>query len=185
MAAAVLAKIFIGIKRTMMAMVGLSTALGLGGGSGKGIGKGIGGFIGKVMIIGFASEALGALTRAILDIKDNPTKDLPPLEKQAVKSISRSDEMWWPIKKIDEWFFGSVGRDFVDTAAIRQVDKINQIAAGAGGPRSALYTHIPPAQNVNVKITMDKNAKEIIKAEIQQRDQQQINSLIPPSARSR
>ena len=174
------------IAKTTAALIGFGgAATAAGAGAGGASGKGIGGIIGKVMIVSFAAEALSALAREFLDIEDNPTKDLPPIEKQAVKSLSRSDEMWWPIKKIDEWIFGSVGRDFVDTAAIRQLDKINQIAAGAGGPRSALYTHIPPAQNVNVKITMDKNAKEIIKAEIQQRDQQQINSLIPPSARSR
>lgn len=175
------------IAKTAKALTGFGGAAAAAGAAGScgASGKGIGGFIGKVLIIGFAAEAMSALARVILDIKDNPTKDLPPIQKQAVKSLSRSDEMWWPIKKIDEWFFGSVGRDFVDTASIRRLDKIDQIAAGVGGPRSALYTHIPPAQNVNVNITMDKNAKEIIKAEVQQSTQQQINSLIPPSARSR
>ena len=67
---AAMAKIASGILRTMKAIAGISAMASLGGavGSGGASGKGIGGFIGKVMIVGFAAQALSALARAILQI---------------------------------------------------------------------------------------------------------------------
>lgn len=152
-------------------------------GAGGASGKGIGGFIGKVMIVGFAAQALSALARAILQIKDDPLEGKNEQDKTNITEMSGVKKIPAWIQAIDSFVFGGAGKDFALTAASRRYDKLDDLSTY--GPRSSLYNHIPPAQNVNVNITMDKNAKDFIKAEVQQSNQQQINSLIPPSTRSR
>ena len=176
---AAMAKIAAGIFRTMKAIAGISAMTGLSGASGKGIG----GLVGKVMILGFASQALSALARAILQIKDDPLEGKNEQDKANITEMSGVKKIPAWIQAIDSYVFRGTGRDFALTAASRRYDKLDDLSTY--GPKSALFTHIPPAQNVNVNITMDKNAKEFIKAEVQQNTQQQINSLIPPSTRSR
>ena len=176
---AAMAKIATGIFRTMKAIAGISAMAGLAGASTPG--KGIGGFIGKVMIVGFAAQALSALARAILQIKDDPLEGKNEQDKTNITERSGVKKIPTWIQAIDSFIFGGAGKDFALTAASRRYDKLDNLATY--GPKSALYTHIPPAQNVNVNITMDKNAKDFVKAEVQQNTQQQINSLIPPFLR--
>ena len=171
------------IWKAAAALTGFGGAAAGAAGAGGASGKGIGGFIGKVMIVGFAAQALSALARAILQIKDDPLEGKNEQDKTNITEMSGVKKIPAWIQAIDSFIFGGAGKDFALTSASRRYDKLDNLATY--GPKSSLYTHIPPAQNVNVNITMDQNAKDFVKAEVQQNTQQQINSLIPPSIRSR
>lgn len=160
-AAAALAKIFIGIKRTMMAMVGLSRIIAASAGVTAASGAAGGAIAGAGGAVTGAATGVAGLTLGGL---------LAPF--LAVGGMNMIyDSMGWNRSASDLNKFNKSGN----------LNTMQQQSIAAGAP--LWLQNAQNQQSVDVKITMDRNAKDLIKAEVQQSTQHQLNSMIPPFLR--
>ena len=174
---AAMAKIASGILRTMKTIAGISAMIGLGGSGGAAKV----GMIGKMFIIGAEVAFFMGITSAIIDAFGFREK----LEKVG-SGIYDATHQTDPNKpNYGQFTFDKItpflSSDNIHNSTGNSIKAMQQQAMMAGTP--LWYQNQP--QNVNVTITMDKNAKDFVKAEVQQNTQQQINSLIPPFLRAK
>ena len=165
---AAMAKIASGIFKTMKFVAGLSATLGLGGAAKVGL-------IGKVLILGAEAAFFFGITNAIIDAF-GLRKGLEEFGGNLWKNTHQSD----PNKpNYGEFSLGKISKTLVSY----EMEKL-YFPSFMLNAIKILRTEQKP-QQVEVKVTMDKNAKDFVKAEVQQNTQQQINSLIPPLLRAK
>ena len=167
-AAAALAKIFIGIKRTMMVMAGLSRVIAGVGAAGAGA-AGVG-IVGKVFIIGIAAAvgiAIGTAIREALGMD----KEIGNLGTNLWGNTHQAD----PLRS-------DYGKFNVDKTLSRfGIQNLISPALMLNGIKNLMTEQKP--QQVEVKVTMDKNAKDFVRAEVNQQQQSQYNMLLPATSK--
>ena len=174
---AVMAKIASGILGTMKAIAGLSAMANLGGAAKVGL-------IGKVLILGAEAAFFFGITNAIIDafgLREKLEKvgsDIYDATHQT--DINKPNYGQFTFDKITPFLSSNNAHNSTGSS----IKALQQQAMMAGTPLWYQYAQNQP-QDVNVTITMDKNAKDFVKAEVQQNTQQQINSLIPPFLRAK
>ena len=167
----------IGKLATLTAGAGAAGAAGAAVGAGTAAGVG---FIPAVRIAAIEGTVLFSLTRAIL-------------EGTAVDKASASFGSWLydrthntdvNSKDFGKFMLSSPSQDlntYNTSAAIRRIEKIEKIAAGGGGPRSALYQYPPQEPQ---KIVVEVNGGEfnkLIDVKVAESNSKQISSIIPAS----
>lgn len=171
---AAMAKIASGILRTMKAIAGISAMASLGGAAKTGM-------IGRVLIIGAEAAFFFGITNAIIDAFGFREK-LEKVGSDIYDATHQTDPNkpgfgQFTFDKITP-FLSSNNAHNSTGSSIRAMQQ-QSIASGV----PLWLQNAQNQQSIDVKITMDRNAKDLIKAEVQQNTQQQINSLIPPFLR--
>ena len=179
---AAMAKIASGILRTMKIIAGISTALGLGGAVGSG-GAAKTGMIGRVLIIGAEAAFFFGITNAIIDALGLRGK-IEKFGSDIYEATHQTDPNkpgfgQFTFDKITPFLSSNNAHNSTGSS----IKAMQQQAMMAGTP--LWLQNAQNQQSIDVKITMDKNAKDFVKAEVQQNTQQQINSLIPPFLRAK
>ena len=172
---AAMAKIATGIFRTMKAIAGISAMASLGGAAKTGM-------IGRVLIIGAEAAFFFGITNAIIDAL-GIRKKLGKIGGDIYSATHQTDPNkpgfgQFTFDKITP-FLSSNNAHNSTGSSIRAMQQEQAIASGV----PLWLQNAQNQQSIDVKITMDRNAKDLIKAEVQQNTQQQINSLIPPFLR--
>ena len=162
---AAMAKIASGIFKTMKFVAGLSATLGLGDAAKTGM-------IGKVLILGAEAAFFFGITNAIIDAL-GVRKNLEQAGGNIWENTHQSN-----INKSDYGKF-DIGK------ALSRFGIQNLISPGLflNGIDNLMTKEKP--QQVEVKVTMDKNAKDFVRAEINQQQQSQMNMLIPATSVSK
>ena len=162
---AVMAKIATGIFRTMKAIAGISAVANLGGAAKVGV-------IGKMFILGAEAAFFFGITNAIIDAL-GVRKNLEKAGGNLYSNLHQTD--------INKPNFGQ----FDAGKAISRFGIQNLISPSLFlFGMEKLMTEQKP-QQVEVKVTMDKNAKDFVRAEVNQQQQAQMNMLIPATSVSK
>lgn len=162
---AAMAKIASGIFRTMKAIAGISAMASLGGAAKVGL-------IGKVLILGAEAAFFFGITDAIIDAL-GVRKNLEKAGGNLYSNLHQTD--------INKPNFGQ----FDAGKAISRFGLQNLISPSLYllGIKNLMTEQKP--QQVEVKVTMDKNAKDFVRAEVNQQQQAQMNMLIPATSVSK
>lgn len=173
---AVMAKIATGIFRTMKAIAGISAMASLVGAAKVGL-------IGKLFIIGATYVFFKGIADAIIDafgFRDNLEKvggDIYDATHQT--DPNKPGYGQFTFDKITPFLSSNNAHNSIGSS----INAMQQQSITSGAP--LWLQNAQNQQSIDVKITMDKNAKDFVKAEVQQNTQQQINSLIPPFLRAK
>ena len=154
---AAMAKIASGILKTMKFVAGLSATLGLGGAAKVGL-------IGKVLILGAEAAFFFGITNAIID-----ALGLRDSLKKAGGNLYSNTHNTNPLSPD----FGKFNVDKMLSSF--GVQNMISPALMLNGIKNLMTEQKP--QQVEVKVTMDKNAKDFVKAEVNQYQQYQMNML--------
>ena len=162
---AAMAKIATGIFKTMKAIAGISAMANLGGAAKVGM-------IGRVMILGAEAAFFFGITNAIIDAL-GVRKNLEKAGGNLYSNLHQTD--------INKPNYGQ----FDAGKAISQFGLQNLISPSLYllGIKNLMTEQKP--QQVEVKVTMDKNAKDFVRAEVNQQQQAQMNMLIPATSVSK
>ena len=171
---AAMAKIASGIFKTMKFVAGLSATLGLGDAAKVGL-------IGKVLILGAEAAFFFGITNAIIDALGFREK-LGKIGGDIYSATHQTDPNkpgfgQFTFDKITPFLSSNNAHNSTGSS----IRAMQQQSIASGFP--LWLQNAQNQQSIDVKITMDRNAKDLIKAEVQQKTQQQINSLIPPFLR--
>ena len=154
----------------MKTIAGISAMIGLGGSGGAAKV----GMVGKMLIIGAEVAFFTGITNAIIDAF-GWRKGIEEFGSNLWSNTHQTD--------INKQNYGEFSPGKISkTLAAYEMEKLYFPEFILNAIRR-LRTNEP--QQVEVKVTMDKNAKDFVKAEVQQNTQQQINSLIPPLLRAK
>ena len=161
---AAMAKIATGIFKTMKAIAGISAMANLGGAAKVGL-------IGKVLILGAEAAFFFGITNAIIDAL-GVRKILEQAGGNLYSNLHQTD----PNKPN----FGQ----FDLTKAVKTWGIQNMLGIDLAGSLARGMTNLfSPPQKVEVSIKMDANAKDFVRAEVNQQQQSQMNMLIPATSK--
>ena len=159
---AAMAKIASGIFKTMKFVAGLSATLGLGDAAKVGL-------IGKVLILGAEAAFFFGITNAIIDALG------------IRKNLEQAGGNIWENTHQSNINKSEYGKFDIGKALSRfGIQNLISPSLFLNGIENLMTKEKP--QQIEVKVTMDKNAKDFVRAEVNQQQQAQMNMLIPATS---